>query len=264
MERLLQWVAYTPGPERRRRARGLAPPRDHRLRAAPGDDALRRARPRGPAPRALLRARGGPAHGRCCATHEPKLALRVASRTCALSSTPSSGAPRSWSSPNEDLPTPHWGEVRVRLAVAGVNPTDWKARAGATAAEMPAPEVVPGQDGAGVVDEVGKGVYDLKAGDRVWVYLASARAALTAPLPGLLVVPAERAVRLPSGASYDVGCEPRRAGDDGPPRPHRARGRPPPAVAGRPGGPGRAGHRWRRSGRSCRDPARGLGRRDGG
>ena len=27
-----------------------------------------------------------------------------------------------------DLPTPHWGQVRVRLVVAGVNPTDWKLR----------------------------------------------------------------------------------------------------------------------------------------
>jgi NADPH2:quinone reductase len=68
-----------------------------------------------------------------------------------------------------DLPEPHWGEVRVRLAVAGVNPTDWKFRSGATAASMPFDEISPGQDGAGVVDSVGNGVYDLKQGDRVWV-----------------------------------------------------------------------------------------------
>ena len=53
-----------------------------------------------------------------------------------------------------DLPEPHWGEVRVRLAVAGVNPTDWKFRAGATASSLPFPEISPGQDGAGVVDAV--------------------------------------------------------------------------------------------------------------
>ena len=34
---------------------------------------------------------------------------------------------------DREVPTPHWGQVRVRLEVAGVNPTDWKARAGATA-----------------------------------------------------------------------------------------------------------------------------------
>jgi NADPH:quinone reductase len=104
-----------------------------------------------------------------------------------------------------DLPKPHWGQVRVRLAVAGVNPTDWKARAGATAAEMPAPEVVPGQDGAGVVDEVGNGVYDLKAGDRVWVFLAQDQRPY-GTAADYVVVPAERAVHLPSAASYDVGA----------------------------------------------------------
>ncbi len=61
LERLLQWVAYTPDPERRGRAGRLAAAGDHGLGPAPGDDALRRARPRGPAPRARLRARGGPA-----------------------------------------------------------------------------------------------------------------------------------------------------------------------------------------------------------
>jgi NADPH2:quinone reductase len=104
-----------------------------------------------------------------------------------------------------DLPKPHWGQVRIRLAVAGVNPTDWKSRAGATAAEMPAPEVVPGQDGAGVVDEVGNGVYDLKAGDRVWVFLAQDQRPY-GTAADYVVVPAERAVRLPAAASYDVGA----------------------------------------------------------
>jgi NADPH:quinone reductase len=103
-----------------------------------------------------------------------------------------------------DLPTPHWGEVRVRLAVAGVNPTDWKARAGATSSELPFEEVVPGQDGAGVVDEIGNGVSALSVGDRVWVYLAQhGRPIGTAA--EYTVVPAERVVRL-GDASYDVGA----------------------------------------------------------
>jgi NADPH2:quinone reductase len=103
-----------------------------------------------------------------------------------------------------DLPTPHWGEVRVRLAVAGVNPTDWKFRAGATASSLPFDEIVPGQDGAGIVDEVGNGVYDVKVGDRVWVFLAQHdRPVGTAA--EYTVLPAERVVRL-GGASYDVGA----------------------------------------------------------
>ena len=103
-----------------------------------------------------------------------------------------------------DLPTPHWGEVRVRLAVAGVNPTDWKFRAGATASELPFDEVVPGQDGAGIVDEVGNGVYDLKTGDRVWVFLAQHDRPLGTAAE-FTVVPQARVVRL-GDASYDVGA----------------------------------------------------------
>ena len=103
-----------------------------------------------------------------------------------------------------DQPTPHWGQVRVRLAVAGVNPTDWKFRAGATAAEMPFEEISPGQDGAGVVDEVGNGVYGITAGDRVWVFLAQHDRPLGTATE-YTVVPAERVVPLGS-ASYDVGA----------------------------------------------------------
>src|SRR3954452_2489820 len=95
-----------------------------------------------------------------------------------------------------DLPTARWGEVRVRLAVAGVNPTDWKSRAGATAAELPFREVVPGQDGAGVVDAVGNGVSGVSVGDRVWVLLAQHDHPIGTAAE-LTVVPADRTVRLP-------------------------------------------------------------------
>src|SRR4051794_5976610 len=106
---------------------------------------------------------------------------------------------------DRDVPEPHWGEVRVRLAVAGVNPTDWKFRAGATASEMPFPEIVPGQDGAGVVDAVGNGVSGLSVGERVWVLLAQHDRPIGTAAE-YTVVPADQAVRLPGSASYDVGA----------------------------------------------------------
>lgn len=68
------------------------------------------------------------------------------------------------------VPEPGPGQVRVRLVRAGVNPTDWKARAGVTA-PMGFAEVTPGQDGAGYVDALGADAPGLKEGDRVWVYL---------------------------------------------------------------------------------------------
>jgi NADPH2:quinone reductase len=104
-----------------------------------------------------------------------------------------------------DLPEPHWGEVRVRLGVAGVNPTDWKFRAGATASSLPFPEISPGQDGAGVVDAVGNGVFGVSVGDRVWVLLAQHDRPI-GTASEYTVVPAEQAVRLPDSASYDVGA----------------------------------------------------------
>jgi NADPH2:quinone reductase len=106
---------------------------------------------------------------------------------------------------DREVAEPHWGEVRVRLAVAGVNPTDWKSRAGASAAAgLPFDEIVPGQDGAGVVDAVGSGVNGLSVGDRVWLYLAQHQRP-TGTAQEYAVVPAERAVRL-GDASYDVGA----------------------------------------------------------
>lgn len=95
-------------------------------------------------------------------------------------------------------------EVRVRIAVSGVNPTDWKARA-SVAAPMPFHEIVPNQDGAGIVDAVGDGVEGLRVGDRVWVFLA-AHERPTGTAQEFTVVPASRAVRLPEGISFDVAA----------------------------------------------------------
>ena len=97
------------------------------------------------------------------------------------------------------------GEVRVRLAVAGVNPTDWKFRSGGMG-ELAFDEIVPGQDGAGEVDAVGEGVTGLSVGDRVWVYLAQHQRP-TGTAAESTVLPAERVVPLPEGASYDVGAD---------------------------------------------------------
>ncbi|GHF65810.1 NADPH2:quinone reductase [Amycolatopsis bartoniae] len=99
-------------------------------------------------------------------------------------------------------PEPGPGEVRVRVTVSGVNPTDWKNRR----ADRPAfPEVVPNQDGAGVVDAVGPDVRGLEAGQRVWLWEAQwQRADGTAQ--EYVVLPARQAVPLPDDASFDLGA----------------------------------------------------------
>jgi NADPH:quinone reductase-like Zn-dependent oxidoreductase len=51
-------------------------------------------------------------------------------------------------------PQPAAGEVRVRLAVSGVNPDDTKKRDGWVGNPMLFPRVIPHSDGAGVIDAV--------------------------------------------------------------------------------------------------------------
>jgi NADPH2:quinone reductase len=102
--------------------------------------------------------------------------------------------------------TPGAGEVLVRVAVSGVNPTDWKHRRGSgPGEELDFPELVPNQDGAGVIDAVGPGVDDLSVGDRVWVFLAR-HDRPTGTAQEYVVLPASRVVPLPDGVSFDVGA----------------------------------------------------------
>ena len=104
-----------------------------------------------------------------------------------------------------DVPDPGPGEVRVKLARSGVNPTDWKFRSGGMPGGMAYDEITPGQDGAGVVDAVGAGVEDLQVGDRVWLVLAQhGRPHGTAA--EYTVQPVSRVVPLPERASYDLGA----------------------------------------------------------
>ena len=103
------------------------------------------------------------------------------------------------------MPEPGPGEVRVRVAVSGVNPTDWKTRRGAAPGQAFAfAEVVPNQDGAGIIDAVGPGVPAVP-GQRVWLWEAAwQRADGTAQ--EYVVLPAEQAVLLPDSASFDDGA----------------------------------------------------------
>lgn len=105
-----------------------------------------------------------------------------------------------------ERPEPHAGdgEVRVRIHVSGVNPTDWKSRQGSGSSELPRPQV-PNQDGAGVVDEVGAGVSDLAVGDRVWVWDAAYQRP-DGTAQELVVLPRDQVVALPDGVGFDVGA----------------------------------------------------------
>jgi NADPH:quinone reductase len=103
-----------------------------------------------------------------------------------------------------ERPAPGPGEVLVKVALSGVNPTDWKSRSGATPRPIDGFQI-PHHDGAGVIEAVGDGVDPARAGQRVWLWLAAAgRPWGTAA--EWTVVPQEQAVPLPDGASLELGA----------------------------------------------------------
>src|SRR5499426_2521974 len=93
-----------------------------------------------------------------------------------------------------EIETPHAGpgEVRVKLATSGVNPSDVKSRAGTTR-KIAFPRVIPHSDGGGEIDRVGAGVPPSRLGERVWVWNAQWRRPF-GTAAGLIVLPAEQAV----------------------------------------------------------------------
>jgi len=101
------------------------------------------------------------------------------------------------------VPEPGPGEVRVRVVVSGLNPTDVKARAGSR--PMGFPRVVPHQDGAGVIDAVGRGVPAARVGERVWLYTVQWQRAWGTAAE-YTVVPARLAIRLPDTTAFAEGA----------------------------------------------------------
>ncbi|MEV4626688.1 NADPH:quinone reductase [Micromonospora sp. NPDC049523] len=73
---------------------------------------------------------------------------------------------------DQPIPEPEAGEVLVRMAFAGVNPTDVKSRSG-DGSPPPYGWQIPGQDGAGVIEATGQGVDSTLVGERVWVWEAA-------------------------------------------------------------------------------------------
>ncbi len=79
------------------------------------------------------------------------------------------GGPEVLEVAERELPEPLPTEVRVRVVAAGVNPVDWKTRAGrGMAGVLGDPPIVLGWDVAGVVDAVGLGVTRFAVGDEVF------------------------------------------------------------------------------------------------
>ena len=104
-----------------------------------------------------------------------------------------------------DRPEPGPGEVRVRVYVSAINPTDVKTRAGLTPRPIDGFQI-PHQDGAGVIDAACRG----------WTRAGSASGyGSGSPRPGRrwgtaahwAVVPERQAVPLPEGVPFELGAQ---------------------------------------------------------
>jgi NADPH:quinone reductase len=90
------------------------------------------------------------------------------------------------------------GEARVRHTAIGLNYVETYVRSGLYPVPLPS---ALGTEGAGVVEEVGPGVTDVKAGDRV-AYVGGPQGAYSE----VRVMPAERLIVLPKGISEQQGA----------------------------------------------------------
>ena len=95
------------------------------------------------------------------------------------------------------------GEVRVKLATSGVNPSDVKARQGSR--KIAWPQLVPQSDGAGIIDQVGDGMPKSRIGERVWVWNGQWKRPFGTAAE-YIAVPAALAVKLPEQTSFEAGA----------------------------------------------------------
>lgn len=109
----------------------------------------------------------------------------------------------------EDVPTPDpaAGEVLVRLAASGVNPSDIRLRAGGRpgVTEPPFPVIIPHSDGAGVIEAVGDGIDRARIGERVWIWNGAWQRAF-GTAADYIALPSVQAVPLPDAASFEAGA----------------------------------------------------------
>ncbi|MCP5092891.1 MAG: NADPH:quinone reductase [Gammaproteobacteria bacterium] len=104
-----------------------------------------------------------------------------------------------------ETPVAETGEVLVRVATSGVNPSDVKKRAGSFPDLLDGGFVIPNSDGAGIIEVVGDGVDAGRVGDRVWLYQAQyGRRFGTAA--EYVAIGESRAPKLPDATSFEVGA----------------------------------------------------------
>jgi NADPH2:quinone reductase len=102
-----------------------------------------------------------------------------------------------------DQPEPGPGEVRVKVAMSGVNPSDVKARGGSR--KITVPRIIPHSDAGGVIDKVGPGVAPTRVGERVWTWNGQWKRPF-GTCAEYITLPSALAVTLPDHVSFEAGA----------------------------------------------------------
>jgi NADPH2:quinone reductase len=102
-------------------------------------------------------------------------------------------------------PVPQSGEVLVRIAYSGVNPSDVKSRSGGTNPAMEFPRVIPHSDGAGVIEAVGEEVSAQLVGHRVWTINGQWKRPFGTAAE-LIALPENQVAVLPDNLSMETGA----------------------------------------------------------
>ncbi|MBE9013302.1 NADPH:quinone reductase [Pseudanabaenaceae cyanobacterium LEGE 13415] len=104
-----------------------------------------------------------------------------------------------------DPPELEAGQVRVKVFASGINPSDVKQRSGWGGLSLRFPRVIPHNDGAGIIVEVGEGVSPDRVGERVWIYEATLPKGLGTAAE-FVAVSSENAITLPHSVSFAEGA----------------------------------------------------------
>jgi len=116
---------------------------------------------------------------------------------------------KEWGGPDklvvEDVPAPPMRDGAVRLAIhaAGINFADLLLVSGQYQEKPPLP-FIPGAEAAGVITEVGAGVSNLKAGDRVMALTGTGAFAEEAVVDAARIFPIPDKMDFPSAAGFPV------------------------------------------------------------
>lgn len=104
-----------------------------------------------------------------------------------------------------DEPIPNTNEVKIKLYTTGLNPNESYTISGTYGAFVPELPYVPGFDGAGVVEEIGPEVQNIKVGDRVFLSGFKAKRN-TGTYAEKVVIDTEHVYHLPDKLSMDEGA----------------------------------------------------------